>query len=195
MTLTGRDLIVRNYGSHVVTRNLRKITTRFYLPRSVEPAVVNDASARDADRPLVTTLAMTTADGWADADPGQNPLRFDEDTDRPGPITVAVAVEKGPITGIEVELRPTRMVVIGDSDFLSNGALKSGVGGNLDFMMNSVNWLLEREELMAIRPKVPGELRLEMDAQETRAAVMIVVLAIPGAVALIGAAVWLRRKV
>ena len=100
----------------------------------------------------MTPLALTR-DGWAELNLTQTPARFDADTDRPAPVSVAVAVERGGASAIEMELRPTRMVVVGDSDFVSNGALQGGVGGNTDFLLNAVNWLVEREALMAISAK------------------------------------------
>ena len=43
------------------------------------------------------------------------------------------------------------MVVLGDSDFVSN--LYFAVLGNQDFFLNMVNWLAEAEELISIRHK------------------------------------------
>ena len=43
----------------------------------------------------------------------------------------------------------TRVVAFGDSDFASNGAL--GVPGNRDLFLNTVNWLAQQENLIAIR--------------------------------------------
>ena len=193
LTLSGRDLFVKDYADHAITRGLKDVVTVFYMPRSVEP--IGGASPSDdqlADKPRVSALA--TSEGWAETDMGSDTPRFDDGVDRPGPISIAVAVEKGAVSGIEVEVKPTRMVVIGDSDFVSNGALISGVGGNIDFFMSAVNWLLEREELMAIAPKVPGELRLDMNREEIRLALLLMGVAAPAVVAFAGLLVWLRRR-
>jgi ABC-type uncharacterized transport system involved in gliding motility auxiliary subunit len=195
LTLSGRELVVRDYGDHPVTRNLRRVTTMFYMPRSVEPEQAPDAAPASDDRPRVTVLASNTAEGWAEYDLGQSPPRFDDGVDRRGPVSVAVAVERGSVSGIEVEIRPTRMVVIGDSYFVSNGALKTGVGGNIDFFMSALNWLLEREALLAIGPKEPGELRLEMNRRQVWTAYLVMALAMPLAAVLLGAAVaYVRRR-
>ena len=45
------------------------------------------------------------------------------------------------------------MAAIGDSDFIANAYL--GVEGNRDLFMNTVNWLAQQENLIAIRPKEP----------------------------------------
>jgi len=195
LTLTGRELIVTQYGNHPITRNLRKVTTMFYMPRSLRPVIAEDQSQNmPADKPRVSILASNTKEDWEESDLDQTPPRFDAGVDLQGPIPVAVAVEKGPVGGIEVELRPTRMVIIGDSYFVSNRALSGGLGGNKDFFMSAVNWLVEREELMAISPKVPGELRLDMSREQLRRAYLIIAVALPLAVALIGFVVWLKRR-
>ena len=107
---------------------------------------------------------------------------------------MAVAVERGPVSGLEVEISPTRMVVLGDSYFVSNAALRTGVGGNIDFFMSSLNWLLERETLMGISPRVPGELRLDMNRRRLRLAMLVIVGGAPLLAALIGIAIWVRRR-
>jgi ABC-type uncharacterized transport system involved in gliding motility auxiliary subunit len=166
-----------------------------YSPRSAEavrPGAEGIGIA--ADQPRATVLATSTPDGWAEMDPAQTPPRFDEGVDRRGRIGVAVAVERGALRSIDVELSPTRLVVIGDSDFVSNGALKAGAGGNADFFMSAMNWLLEREALMAIAPKNPIDLRLDMNRDQVRTAFVQVVGFLPAIAALLGALVWIRRR-
>jgi len=194
LTLTGRELVITTYGDHPITRGLANVATMFYSPRSVESALTgSDTTAAQPDRPRVTVLARSVK-GWANRDLKQSPPRFDEGVDRPGPVGVAVAVERGPVRGIDMEIRPTRMVVIGDSDFASNGALTSGVGGNRDFVMSALNWLVEREALLAIAPKPPQELRLDMDGRQIRMAYLLMVGGIPALAAIAGILVWLSRR-
>lgn len=195
LTLTGRELLVTKYADHPITRNFRNVTTMFYMPRSIEPIVGTETSAAATDdRPRVTVLASNTADGWAEKDLDESPPRFDEDVDRRGPVSVAVAIEKGAISGIELEIKPTRLVVFGDSYFVSNGAMRTGVGANGDLFMSALNWLIEREALLAIGPKVPGEIHLGMSRRQIRLAYLIISGGLPAAIAVIGALVWLRRR-
>ncbi len=197
LTMTGRELFIRDYGAHPITKPLGGMVTMFYQPRSVEPLVEAEAGAAadklPADRPRVTSLAMTK-EGWAEFNFNQNPARFDADADRAAPVSVAVAVERGAGEGIQLELQPTRIVVVGDSDFVSNGALAGGVGGNVDFLMNAVNWLIAREELLAIGAKAPIDLRLDMDDKQARVAFLLMVGGLPLVVAAFGAGVWFTRR-
>ena len=195
LTLTGRELVITDYGEHPITRHFSRINTMFYMPRSVEPLYGRSAAAKvQADKPSVTVLASTSKDGWAEYNLNASPARFDEGVDRPGPIPVAAAVERGAVSGIDVELKPTRIVVIGDSYFVSNGALKSGIGGNADLFMSSLNWLVERESLMSIAPKMPDMIDLGLTQGQMRNVSFVVILLVPGIVALLGTGVWFTRR-
>ncbi len=161
------------------------------MPRSVAAQETGAQPVDLVDKPRVSVLASSSVSGWAESEQRDGALNFDPLTDLPGPVPVAAAVEKGPVPGIDVQIRPTRLVVFGDSDFVSNAGL---TGGSLDLFMSAVNWLLEREELMAITPKTVQETRLIISAGDLTALFLAVVLGIPGAVGLLGGFVWARRK-
>lgn len=189
----GRQLLVSGYGGHPVSDGLQNITTVFTMPRSVQPLVsTNPAALAPADKPRVSVLAATTGQGWAERSVSQNPPVFDPGVDQPGPIPVAVAVEKGPMPGIEMALKPTRMIVVGDSLLVSNGALLSG--GNADFFISALNWLLEREPAMVIAAHQPAAISVALDRTAWRKLAWIVAGGLPGLTALIGLLVWRRRR-
>jgi hypothetical protein len=190
-TLTGRELFISEYGPHSIVRSLRGLTTVMYLPRSIAPLRSAKETVSEADQPRVISLALTSEDGWAETNIERAPMTFDAAQDEQGPVSLAVAVERGPGKAIDVEIRPTRLVVIGDSDFLVNGA---GSGGNTDLFLNSLNWLLERETLMAISPKPIEGVRLVLDQRQLNWLFWSVVAGLPGLIAIVGAIVWLRRR-
>lgn len=190
-TLSGRELFITKYEMHPITGKLAGETSILYLPRSVEPAVSAEEAGGSPDKPRVLPLAKCSEAGWAESDLAQNPMKFDAETDRPGPVSVAVAAERGPVPGIDVQIRPTRLVVFGDSDFVSNSAL---TGGNTDFFLSALNWLLERSELMAIAPKPIEQNRLTLTDIQLRMLHWILVVAMPLLVAAAGGLVWLRRR-
>jgi hypothetical protein len=190
-TLSGRELFITQYEPHPITAPLRGVASVFYLPRSVEPALPQGEAADPADRPHAVPLASSSDAGWADTDLDENPMKYDLEADRPGPIPVAAAVEKGPVPGIDVQIRPTRLVVFGDSDFVANGAM---TGGNPDFFLNALNWLLEREQLISIAPKPADTLRLVMSRAQLSMLFWLVVVILPAQAVVIGGLVWLRRR-
>jgi len=190
-TMTGRELFVTQYDPHPITANLKNETSIFYLPRSVLPASADSASVDRADRPRVMPLASCSEAGWGESDLTQSPMKYDVETDRPGPVPIAVAAEKGQAPGIDLQIHPTRMVVFGDSDFVANSVLTSG---NSDFFLSALNWLLEREALMAIAPKSVERGRLIITRTQLRGLFWVIVGGLPGLIALFGGIVWLRRR-
>ena len=190
-SLTGLDLFVDTYGPHPITRNLQNISSVFYMPRSIEPVSVPTGQVDQVDRPVVTPLAYSSSDSWAESDLDHKPMKYESRNDRRGPISLAVAVERGSASLEEMDIRPTRLVVMGDTDFLSNGALS---GGNEDLFMSALNWLLDREQLMAIAPKPVQETRLVMTGLQINSLFWIVTVMMPGLIGILGFGVWLQRR-
>ena len=174
------------------TRGLGGISSVFYMPRSVAPADPDGATTGQADKPHVISLMASTEASWSETDLEQRPMRYDATRDRKGPISVAAAAERGPVQGLDVDIRPTRLVVFGDADFVANFAAPSG--GNIDLFLGALNWVLEREELLAIAPKSPEDNRLLMDEVQLRLLFWVVVVGLPGIFAIIGGMVWLKRR-
>lgn len=190
-TLSGLDLFVNDYGIHPITRSLREVTSVFYLPRSVEPIAPPDDAPKAADRPRVSVLVRSSPDSWSESEIEQKPMKFDRLRDRRGPISLAVAVERGAAVDLGMDIRPSRLVVFGDTDFLSNGAL---TGGNTDLFQNALNWLLEREQLISIAPKPIDSMRLVITQQQLSGVFWTVVVIIPGLLAVLGAGIWWQRR-
>ena len=190
-TLSGLELFLDDYGKHAITRDFKELTTVFYMPRSVEPADAAESAAQ-ADKPQVQALLSSSPSSWAESDTDQKPMRYDASRDRKGPLSVAVASEKGGVADLDVEIRPTRLVVFGDSDFVSNFSALSAA--NADLFLAALNWALEREELISIAPKSIQESRLVMDEVQLRLLFWSVAVGIPGLVGIVGFAVWFRRR-
>jgi ABC-type uncharacterized transport system involved in gliding motility auxiliary subunit len=190
-TLSGGELFLTEYGNHPIVDGLDGITSILFMPRSVTPLTGAIQNADPADKPRVVSLGGSSTAGWAETDVSETPVSFDPAEDVPGPVSVAVAIEKGPVPGIDVRIRPTRMVVFGDTDFISNAGLQ---GGNEDLFMGALNWLLERDELLAIAPRPFKETQLVMDKGELDMLFWSTVLGLPGLVGLLGLVVWFRRR-
>ena len=75
-------------------------------------------------------------------------VHFDADADTPAPLVIAAMLERGGVSDAGVEVASARMVVTGNSDFVADGSITEP---NLDFMLSSLNWILEH--LTEIAPK------------------------------------------
>jgi ABC-type uncharacterized transport system involved in gliding motility auxiliary subunit len=192
--LLGTELIVVNalgstYAAHPITANLEGINTVFPYARSVHRVV--QVPGENANQPRVTELVKTPAAFWGETESDTARTEFNAAQDIKGPLTLAVAVETSKPKGVDVSIGVTRLVLVGTSRFVDNNSLS---GGNLDFFMNSLNWLLQREQLVAVGPKMPQEFSLDMSLPQQRAVYALVIGGLPLAVAIIGLAVWLRRR-
>jgi len=191
-TLTGREVFASAYNKHPITAKLGTTAAIFHLPRSVEPDTAQSKNA-SADRPKVTPLVFSSKNSWAEAQPDQIPAKFDAGTDDlSGPVSLAAAVEKGDTAGVlNMQIRPSRMVVFGDSGFVSNSGL---TGGDSSLFMSALNWLIDREQLMAIAPKKVDDTRLKLTLEKVRILFWSTVGLIPALAALLGTALWFRRR-
>jgi ABC-type uncharacterized transport system involved in gliding motility auxiliary subunit len=138
-------------------------------------------------------LILTSKDGIGESDRAGGP-RFDAGQDRQGELSVAAAVDEPPnLYAADGRREPARLVVIGDVDFATNAHLNKS--GNADLVLNSVDWLARREELIAVRARVPESRRLSLAAADQTALYWMSVGALPGFVGLLGAVVAWRRRI
>ena len=191
-TLTGREVFASSYNRHPITAKLGTTAAIFHLPRSVEPDYTQPKTT-SADRPKVTPLALSSKNSWSETQPDQVPAKYDKDTDDlPGPVSMAVAVEKGDTTGLlDMQIRPSRLVVFGDSGFVSNSGL---TGDDASLFMSALNWLLDREQLMAITPKEVDDTRLKLTREKIQILSWSTIGIIPALAALLGTMLWFRRR-
>ncbi|MCX7819623.1 MAG: GldG family protein [Kiritimatiellae bacterium] len=187
----GGGLLVSRFVRHGATARLRDLACVFYQPRSVEPAADTATPAGGADRPRAVRLALTSDRGWAERDYLTPPWSFDEMRDRAGPVAVAAAVERGAPGALAAGIRPARLVVVGDSGFVANGAI---VSGNGDFLLGAMNWLLDRRERLDIPARPIDPPRLAITRAGLRWLGAGVMLVVPGSVMLVGLAVAWRRR-
>ena len=115
-------------------------------------------------------------------------------THNPGtPLTIGVSVEKGGSADERVQVNSGRMVVVSNATFIQDNALTQDQQA-LDFISGSVNWLLSREQLIGIAPKVPKTLTFSLNEDALRNLRWIILVLLPLVPAVIGGAVWWRRR-
>ncbi len=202
--------IVSQYaGYHPITENF-KAASFFPLARSV-------SAAKDLPRHVQNTeLAKTGPSSWSETDLvmlKKGNASFDNKKDTMGPIPVAVvstiqhetkeadngytkkAVEDAaeePVDKQDVP-RPARIVVFGDSDFACNSYLN--LSGNRDLFMNTLSWLAEEEDLIAIRPKKRESQPVVLSYIQGRVIFWTSVVLLPATVMIFGIVVLRLRRI
>jgi ABC-2 type transport system permease protein len=185
---------ITQYGDHPLTLSLHSMVCTLVLPRSVT-AIQTATPARSlndlADRPLATILAWSGATSWAETDGRQSPAQFNEGYDSRGPIPVAACVEKGMGSPIAMDLRPVRVVVIGDSQFAANRCL---AGGNEGLFLNALEWLLDRGTTGDADGTLPGVYALNIEGSDRLPTFVLVVIVFPLAGAAMALLVAVTRR-
>jgi ABC-type uncharacterized transport system involved in gliding motility auxiliary subunit len=205
--LLGTDVsvpVAAKYEPHPITERFNLLTA-YPLARSVS-AIAGGANGRNAQN-----LVDTSANSWAETDikrlttTGQVARELDKG-DKPGPISLAAAVS-APSTDAPAAAAPdstgaakaadapkpeSRITVFGDSDFVTNGYL--GIPGNRDLFLNTVNWLAQQENLIAIRPRDPESRGVTLTAERAQLIFWLSILIIPGLILAAGVQTWWRRR-
>jgi len=165
------------YGMHPITENFT-LNTVFPLDRKIE-------LKQDNGEWRATRLVDVAQSGWLEVDNVKEP-RFDKGRDVPGPITIAVAAER------KVKDKDQRVALIGGSGFLSNAFL--GNGGNLDFGVNTLNWLAQDENLITIQPRPTVDSQLKLTQTGVNALGFTFLILFPAIFLFTGGTIWWRRR-
>lgn len=179
------------HKEHAITNNLDQALLLGSV-RSVSRA------EKVPDGVVVTELLRSTPDYWAESDvkglrEGGPLVRHAEE--RGGPLPIAAAAvrrtENVDETGQPVT---SRVVVVGDADFVTNGQLMTEVQGNLNLMLNTFAWLSEREDLIAIRPSGKTDRAIVLSDRDKRAIVWVSTLLTVQLIIAAGIAVYILRR-
>ena len=207
--------VAATYPPHAITADFNLLTA-FPLARSVRP-VPGGVSGRTG-----VVVVETGARSWAEADLSQlatGEVTLDEDAgDVPGPVPIATVVSQiveepesaddgedaeedadgaadgAGDTDADDDDPPleARLAVFGDSDFASNSAV--GIQGNRDLALNTINWLAQQENLIAIRPREPEDRRITLTADQQARVYWLTLLLLPGFIAGAGIYTWWGRR-
>ena len=120
-------------------------------------------------------------------------VTYDAKSDFSAPLTLAASAEKGALPDASVNVETSRMVVTGNADFLASQALAQAEP-NLDFALASLNWLLNRTELIGIAPKAEEQFTLSLTDEQMQRIELLVMVIMPAAVAMLGGFVWAQRR-
>ncbi|MGH7357763.1 MAG: Gldg family protein, partial [Candidatus Rokuibacteriota bacterium] len=181
--------VVGDYVAHPITREFR-FATFFPVARSVSP------KEKAPEGVQAQGLARTSGESWAETN--QDQIRTGQVKPDPGeargPLTIAaVSTVDAKDAPAERKDAKARIVLIGDSDFASNGFLN--LSGNRDFFLNTLSWLAEEENLIAVRPKEASRPNpVFLTAAQGQVLFLVPVVVVPLAMIVAGGVVVARRR-
>jgi ABC-type uncharacterized transport system involved in gliding motility auxiliary subunit len=164
-----------------------------YLPHPITRSV--SAKEKAPEGASAQGLARTSGESWAETN--QDQIRTGQVKPDPGeargPLTIAV------VATVDVKDAPAerkgakaRIVLIGDSDFASNGFVN--LSGNRDLFLNTLSWLAEEENLIAVRPKESRAAPVFLTAAQGQVLFLVPVVLIPLSVIVAGGVAVARRR-
>jgi len=188
-----RDVQAHFLGDSPVTKRLADVQALFFggtCSLTLEPQRVPAADFRI--QPLIQAEKGYFAEKDYNSE-DQDKLQADAQKNSGSPITIAASVEKGGTHDERVQTNSARIVVVGNTTFVLDRALTQDQQG-LDFISASVNWLLSREQLIGIAPKVSKPLTFTLDENALRGVRWIILVLIPLIFVVIGTGVWWNRR-
>jgi hypothetical protein len=186
--------VVNQYGKHPITEGFRLAS---FFPQARAILVAKDKPA-GVD---IEVLASTGASAFGEMNLEEvlkGRTQYEPDPDLAGPLGIAAVAKKeiAPALGRDGEAtgakRYARIVVFGDSDFSSNAYL--GLSGNKDLILNTIGWLAEEEDLIAVRAKNPVSQPVVLNMRQGRTVFWLPVVGLPAIVGCIGVLVLMRRR-
>ena len=188
-----RDVQAHFLGESPITKRLAEVRALFFGGPSsltLEPERVRAANIR------LEPLIQAEKGYFAETDYNSNDqdkLQADAKRNPGALLTIGLSIEKGGSADERVQVNSARMVVVSNATFIQDNALTQDQQA-LDFISGSVNWLLSREQLIGIAPKVPKTLTFSLNEDALRNLRWIILVLLPLVPAVIGGAVWWRRR-
>src|SRR5436305_3512097 len=188
-----RDVIGRFLPDSAITKRLADVRAPFLGGTC---SLTLDSQRVQAGGVQLQPLVQAEKGYWGEVDYNSDDpakLQFEQNRDHAAPLTIAVSIEKGGSGDERVRVNSSRMVVVSNALFVQDNALTQDQQA-LDFISGSINWLMSREQMIGIAPKVPKTLTFSLDQTALRNLRWIVLVLMPLVPALIGSAVWWKRR-
>src|SRR5919199_45701 len=216
--------LVTTYGNHPITKDFGNNYSLYPVAQPIE--VIPKQGVTE------TPLLRTNEQSWAESTPEKQPLQFDPNSDRPGPLTLGVALNRkaqppsalpaptptpqataspgaspSPSPSATGQASPSlanegqtdkrtsesRLVVIGNSSFSTNGWFEKQLNG--DVFLNSVSWLSKRDDqTLSIRPKEQKNRRLNLTPMQAGILGWTGLLIMPILGLMTAGVMWWRRR-
>jgi len=169
-------------STHPITQQLNE-NLIIYMPQARSLSIIGEKEGITQ-----TWLISTAENSWgetSDLTTGETPV-YDETTDTPGPLYLAIAAENSATGG--------RVVLFGNSLFAIDGNFD--VFGNGNIFVNSVDWAAEQEDLLNLSARPSTERTFNPPAEIWRflLLVLVMVIVVPGMVVFMGISSWLSRR-
>ena len=189
-----RDVQAHFVGNSPITKRLADVRVIFFCgTSSLTPEPERGRAANIRVEPLIQAEQGYFAETDYNTD-SQAKLQADAKQNSNTPLTIGAAIEKGGSADERVQVNSSRMMVVSNATFVQDNAITQDQQA-LDFVSGSVNWLMSREQLIGIAPKISKPLTFSLNEDALRRLRWIVLILMPLIPAVIGTMVWWQRRV
>ncbi len=198
----GAQPMVTEYASHPITKNFsQQSITIFNIASTVKAVGKNDPTTTYTDllKSSPTAWGETNLSGIFDS---EDPTAILEENDVQGPVSLATVYEKkleskkpdstkSSDSASPEFLKTSRVVVVGDSDWVMNQNIN--VYANRDLILNMLNWVVGEEGGVTIRPR---SMRASVAPIPRGSFVLLVAwsFVVPEILLAFGLYIWWRRR-
>ncbi len=178
--------LVPEMEAHDVMTPLRTADMRMLIPFS-QAIDIMDVRRRTLE---IEPLLVTSESAWGKTNLESQTVEK-EAGDVEGPFNIGVAVTDNVF--IDNQTRTTKMILVANAGFLGSEVVGQ-FPGNKNFLLNSLNWIQDREEAISIRPRSLVPPRLNMNWQQQLMLAGVAIVLIPFMILGSGLFVWLKRR-
>ena len=174
-----------------ITRNLAGINLQLRgQTQSLKVFADNELMAAKKIRPLPLMVAGSRF--WGETDYQEEVAAFNGNQDNPPPVYTAASIEKGATDDPNMDIRSSRMVIV------SNPNLIDPVGNttktNADFTMASLNWMVDRSELIGITPRKLTTYTLDIQPEDLSLLQTLAIFVLPGIAFIFAGGIRMLRR-
>ncbi|MBL9132586.1 MAG: GldG family protein, partial [Verrucomicrobiaceae bacterium] len=173
------------------TRHLSSTVTT--LPGQSESLALRDNDdPLSKDQSVITRPVIKALDHyWGETQYLEDLPVAEEDTDTLPPIYVGASVERGVSADAKERSESSRMVIVGNPSLLDKETM---LAVNRDFVAASLNWIINREQVIGITSKPKKSYRIQLTGRQHDLIFWISSLAMPGIVLVLGFMIWAGRR-
>lgn len=205
------SITTSGYRNHPITLGLENELSLF--PQASGIVVVPPENEAWLENPLLTTHPQA----WSETGKSEGMVQYDEGVDINGPLNIAYAlvreeghdhkhgeeatksendeseeVSEDSEDTDDLNNKEQRMIIVGESDFLSNAYV--GYGANMELGQKMMNWLAEDDNFIDIPSKTAVDLSLDFSPKAQIFLGSFFLFLLPIVLISIGIMVWILRR-
>ncbi|MFP3904267.1 MAG: GldG family protein [Armatimonadota bacterium] len=195
--------VVAQHEGHDIVRDLSMVALPTCIAFEVSSPAPPPASPGAPQPPSgpATAIMESTGRAWLET---SSSGAVEKDADEPGgPLTLAVAIDTGQQQEPQLPGQPpppdsdgsgSRIVAIGDYDFIRDDLYHIGLRSNVFLATSSIAWLTSNEKLVTIPPQEEPDRSMPLVSGQKTLAILISAVIVPVLVLVIGGIIWWRRR-